>query len=148
MLETGGLDAALRWLAEQHRQRTGIDTEITGELGDVPGDLAIACFRIAQEALTNVARHAHARRVGIESGQGDGFVRLLIRDDGIGFDVEETLGRVASGSHLGLLGMKERAVILGGSLEIDSLPGQGTRISVALPLPEPGARVGRGPDAG
>jgi signal transduction histidine kinase len=146
MLETGGLDAALRWLAEQHRQRTGIDTEITGQLGDVPGDLAIACFRVAQEALTNVARHAHARRVWIETGQGDGLLRLLIRDDGIGFDVEETLRRAASGSHLGLLGMKERADILGGRLEIHSTPGQGTRISVALP--EPGAPADGTPDAG
>jgi signal transduction histidine kinase len=137
MLETGGLDAALRWLAEQHRQRTGIDTEVEGQMADVPGDIAIACFRVAQEALTNVARHAHAQHVRIEFGQGDGVVRLLIRDNGVGFDVGTTLRRAASGGHLGLLGMKERAEILGGELEIDSLPGHGTRISITLPLAEP-----------
>jgi signal transduction histidine kinase len=137
MLETGGLDAALRWLAEQHRQRTGIDTEVAGQMADVPGDIAIACFRVAQEALTNVARHAHARHVRIEFGQGDGVVRLLIRDNGVGFDVAKTLRRAASGDHLGLLGMKERAEILGGELEIDSLPGHGTRIFITLPLTEP-----------
>jgi signal transduction histidine kinase len=138
MLETGGLDAALRWLAEQHRQRTGIDTEVTGELGDVPSGLAIACFRVAQEALTNVARHAQARHVGIESRQGDGSLHLLIRDDGVGFNVSEALQRAASGGHLGLLGMKERAQILGGTVEIDAFPGRGTRIRVVLPVPEPG----------
>jgi signal transduction histidine kinase len=73
MLETGGLEAALRWLAEQHQQRTGITTQVVGHVSDVSGDPAIAAFRVAQEALTNVVRHARAQHVWIELSQGDGF---------------------------------------------------------------------------
>lgn len=136
MLETGGLEGALRWLAEQHQQRTGIVTEVVGHVTDVSGDLAIACFRVAQEALTNAVRHARARHVWIELSQHDGSVELVVRDDGVGFDVGRTLERAASGGNLGLLGMRERVEILGGSLKIDSRVGQGTRICVALPLAE------------
>lgn len=137
MLETGGLEGALRWLAGQHQQRTGIATEVVGHVTDVSGDLAIACFRVAQEALTNVVRHARAQHVWIELSQHDGFVELVVRDDGVGFEVGGTLERAASGGNLGLLGMRERVEILGGSLRIDSRVGQGTRICIALPLAEP-----------
>jgi PAS domain S-box-containing protein len=137
MLETGGLEGALRWLAEQHQQRTGIVAEVVGHVTDVSGDLAIACFRVAQEALTNVVRHARAQHVWIELSQHDGFVELVVRDDGVGFDVGKTLERAASGGNLGLLGMRERVEILGGSLRIDSRVAQGTRICIALPLAEP-----------
>jgi PAS domain S-box-containing protein len=137
MLETGGLESALRWLAQQHQQRTGIVTEILGHLNDVSGDLAIACFRVVQEALTNVVRHARAQHVWIELNQREGSVELVVRDDGVGFDVTTTIERAASGGNLGLLGMRERVEILGGSLEIDSQSGQGTRIRISLPLSEP-----------
>ena len=134
MLETGGLDSTLRWLAEQHQQRVGIATEVVGHLNDVPGDFAIACFRVAQEALTNVVRHARAEHVWIELSQKDGLVELVVRDNGVGFDVTRTLKRAAGGGNLGLLGMKERVEILGGNLEIDSQRGRGTRIRISLPL--------------
>jgi PAS domain S-box-containing protein len=136
LLETGGLAAALRWLAEQHHQRTGIAIEVAGELSDVPPDLAIACFRVVQEALTNVVRHAHAQRVWIELSARDGVLDLLVRDDGVGFDVVATFEQAANRGNLGLLGMKERVQILGGRLQVDSAPGQGTRIRVSLPFPE------------
>ena len=137
MLETGGLESALRWLAQQHQQRTGIVTEVVGHGTDVSGDLAIACFRVAQEALTNVVRHARAQHVWIELNQHEGSLELVVRDDGVGFDVTRTIERAASGGNLGLLGMRERVEILGGSLEIDSRPGQGTRIRISLPLSQP-----------
>ena len=135
MLETSGLNATLRWLAEQHQQRSGIDTQVVGYLSEVPGDLAIACFRVAQEALTNVVRHARAQHVWIELSQTDQRVELVVRDDGIGFDVMSTLEQANGDGNLGLLGMKERIEILGGTLAIDSRRGHGTCIQIALLLP-------------
>jgi signal transduction histidine kinase len=87
-----------------------------------------------QEALTNVARHARARHVWIEVSQSENALELVVRDDGVGFDVAKTLEQAAQRGHLGLLGMKERVQILRGSLEVESAPGRGTRIRVALPL--------------
>jgi two-component system, NarL family, sensor histidine kinase UhpB len=104
---------------------------------DVSGEVAIACFRIVQEALTNVVRHARAKHAWIELSQSDRLLELEVRDDGEGFDVPRTLERAASGGNLGLIGMRERVQILGGRLEINSQPGQGTRIRVQLPLRQP-----------
>ena len=132
MLENAGLDATLRWLAEQHRQRGGLEIEFSGRLGEVSGERAIAVFRIAQEALTNVVRHAKARRVRVELIQSDGL-ELVIGDDGRGFDVSKTLEQAPERGNLGLLGMRERVEILGGTLQIDSEPARGTRIHVLLP---------------
>lgn len=137
MLESAGLAQTLRWLAEQHKQRTGIATQVVGHLNDVPSDLAIACFRAAQEALTNVMRHARAQHVWIELSQTDRGLELAVRDDGVGFDVTKTLDGAASRGHLGLLGMKERVQILGGDLEVHSKPGEGTRIRIWVPLVPP-----------
>lgn len=137
MLESAGLFATLRWLADNHQQRTGIATEVIGEVDEVPAEVAIACFRVVQEALTNVVRHARATHVRIELRQHDGSLELMVRDDGAGFDVRGALGRAAGRGSVGLIGMRERVQILGGRLEIDSRAGHGTRIHVALPLVEP-----------
>jgi PAS domain S-box-containing protein len=134
MLETAGLDATLRWLAEQHQQRTGIATEVVGQLADVSSEVSIACFRVAQEALTNVARHARAQHVWVELDQSDGVLELTIRDDGAGFDVARAFELAGSRGSLGLLGMQERAEILGGTLEVHSEAGRGTRIRISLPF--------------
>lgn len=134
MLETAGLDATLRWFAEQHQRRTGMVTEVVGHTGGVSGDPAIASFRVVQEALTNVARHARAQHVSIELSRSKSALSLTIADDGTGFDVAATLGRASDYGHLGLLGMKERVQILGGTLKVDSELGRGTRISVSLPM--------------
>jgi PAS domain S-box-containing protein len=133
MLETGGLDATLGWLAEQFERRTGIAAEVVGHAGDVSGDLATASFRVIQEALTNVMRHAQARQVRIELTRQEGLLELAIQDDGMGFDVDKVVDQATNTSHLGLVGMKERVEILGGTLKIDSQPGQGARIRVSLP---------------
>lgn len=137
MLESAGLTPTLRWLADQHQQRTGITTQVVGHLNDVPSDLAIACFRSAQEALTNAMRHSRARHVWIELNQTDGTLELTVRDDGVGFNVKKALDRAARRGHLGLLGMRERVQILGGDLEVRSEPGHGARIHIWLPLVPP-----------
>jgi signal transduction histidine kinase len=144
MLETAGLEATLRWLAEQYQQHTGIATQVEGHLNGVPGDLAIACFRIVQEALTNIVRHARARHVSIELCQGENVLELVILDDGVGFDVERTFEQAAGSGRLGLLGMRERVQIIGGSLEVHSQPDRGTRIRVSVPLAEAAVSAERG----
>jgi two-component system sensor histidine kinase UhpB len=96
--------------------------------------LGIACFRVAQEALTNVVRHATAQHVWIELSQSASLLELVVRDDGVGFAVAPTQEQAASRGSLGLLGMKERVEILGGSLDVESAPGRGTRIRACFPL--------------
>jgi two-component system sensor histidine kinase UhpB len=108
-----------------------------GHVSDVSGDPAIAAFRVTQEALTNIVRHARAQRAWIELSEKDGVLNLVVRDDGVGFNVTQAVERAAGGGNLGLLGMKERVEILGGTWEIDSQPRQGTRIRISLPLVEP-----------
>jgi two-component system, NarL family, sensor kinase len=88
-----------------------------------------ALYRIAQEALTNVARHAGARRVTIRLVATPGQVRLVVQDDGRGFDVS----RIPGDRH-GLVGMRERVELLGGGLEVTSGPGKGTLVEAAVPL--------------
>ncbi|MDB5340711.1 MAG: hypothetical protein JWN70_6330 [Planctomycetaceae bacterium] len=136
MLDTLGLEATLHWLAEQHQQRTGCDVQVVGHLSEaVPSpEIAIACFRVAQEALTNVVRHATARHVWIELNQTESVLELVVRDDGIGFDLIPTQEQAAKRGRLGLLGMAERIQLLGGSLLVKSEPGHGTQISTSFPL--------------
>jgi PAS domain S-box-containing protein len=136
MLDTLGLEATLRWLAEQHQQRTGTEVQVVGHLSGAPlsGEVAIACFRVAQEALTNVVRHAQPKHVWIEVSQSENALELAVRDDGPGFNVTATLEHAARRGKLGLLGMQERVQTLGGSLKVESQPGHGTRIHATFPL--------------
>jgi signal transduction histidine kinase len=134
MLETAGLDAALRWLAAQHLQQTGTEVQISGHAAHVSGEVAIACFRVAQEALTNVMRHARARNVWLTLAHTEAGLQLQVRDDGVGFDVQRALREAAGSARLGLLGMRERVEILRGTLEVDSQPGRGTRVRIMLPV--------------
>jgi two-component system sensor histidine kinase UhpB len=140
MLETLGLEATLRWLAKRHEEQTGVPVQVVGRLNGGSGDLAIACFRLVQEALTNILRHAGARHIWLELSQSESVLELVVRDDGVGFDVTSTLAQTDRRGHLGLLGMRERAQILGGSLEVDSEPGRGTRIRIRFPISEADAK--------
>lgn len=88
----------------------------------------MACFRIAQEALTNAARHAEAQRIQVQLQTTEAGVELTVRDDGQGFDLQKV-----SGAGLGLVGMRERVELLGGRFEIDARPGAGTRVHVVFP---------------
>jgi two-component system, NarL family, sensor histidine kinase UhpB len=130
MLETAGLEATLRCLAEQHQQRTGIATQVEGHLNAVPGDVAIACFRIVQEALTNVAKHAEATLVTLTISVEGGECTLCVSDNGQG----EHDRVVPEGKSFGLLGMRERAHMLGGEVSIDSATGHGFSVTVKFPL--------------
>ncbi|HEX8297862.1 MAG TPA: PAS domain S-box protein, partial [Rubricoccaceae bacterium] len=132
VLDDFGLVSALEWQAAQFETRTGVPChfEARGAERDLPSDTATAVFRIAQEALTNVARHAHASAVEVVVETDEGHLRLLVRDDGIGF-TSTTDGRHRS---LGLLGMQERARMLGGTLNVEGAPGTGTRVELVLPL--------------
>jgi PAS domain S-box-containing protein len=134
MLETAGLDATLRTLASQHQQRTGTSVEVEGYVDRVSGDLAITCFRVVQEALTNVVRHAAADHVWIELSRSEAGLRVEIRDDGVGFELGNTPGSALSRTGLGLLGMRERVERLGGTLSVESTPTRGTRVAATFPV--------------
>jgi len=123
-----GLVPALRGLVEDFGRRTRVDAalEIDEPLAPFGPELEVALFRVVQEALTNVARHAAAGRVDVRVGVENGSVRLAVEDDGRGFAGEPT-------PHLGLLGIRERVTALGGALAIESAPGQGFRLEATIP---------------
>jgi len=127
-----GLVPAIDWLCSELRRHTGIDCVFDYEAPglELPEERAIGLFRIVQESLTNVTRYAQAHRVQVRLRREGDALLLQVRDDGRGFDAAAA-GR---GKSFGLLGMQERAVALGGTLEIDSAPGQGTTVRVAVPL--------------
>ncbi len=143
LLDELGLAAALHGYLEAQAARTGlaIETDLAGLPRGLPGELAITVFRFAQEAVTNVVRHAAATRVRVAARRRGEALVLEVRDDGRGFDVEEALQRAARGRHLGLLGMRERVEALGGEFRITSRPGAGTTITVRVPLTEPGGET-------
>ena len=99
-----------------------------------PAAVETTCFRVAQEALTNVMRHAQAHVVDVELSAANGKLQLIVRDDGRGFDVPAARKRAAHGGSQGLLSMQERVALAGGDLEIDSAPGRGTTVRARLPL--------------
>jgi PAS domain S-box-containing protein len=136
MLDDLGLVAALRWYAARQARLAGFSLHLQADpnLGQLPPVLATACFRIAQEALTNIARHAQAGQVWVELGWEEGRLLLRIRDDGRGFNPRAVQDRTSREASLGLLGMRERVLIAGGRLSITSTPGQGTCIQADFPL--------------
>lgn len=128
-LDDIGLVAALRWLLDRQARVGGFRAHFRAdEVPGLPRELAIVCFRVAQEALTNVVRHGAARDVWIEFASEGWEVHLSIRDNGTGFDAGEIRRRPASRGHLGLAGMEERVALAGGRFAIDSAPGRGTGI--------------------
>lgn len=136
LLDDLGLIAAIDWYAGSRLgvQGTRIAWETDGSERRLPTELETTIFRIAQEAISNVARHARAENVRIALEQLDEQVILEIEDDGHGFDAAAVLSaRQPSGAY-GLMGMQERVTLLNGDLVIDSAPGQGTRVRVAIPV--------------
>lgn len=136
MLDDLGLVSALRWYVDRFRARSGIDVNLSASSVKprLPTEIEIACFRVAQEALTNVMRHAHARQVQVRVRQQRSELQLHIHDDGIGFDFQAARKRAISGDSLGLLGMQERVEQLGGSLSIETSPRNGTRVTAHFPI--------------
>jgi signal transduction histidine kinase len=129
MLDDLGLVPALQWQAREMQKRYGLAVRVAAEnVGDDLGDEYKTCiYRIVQEALNNVCRHAHAEMAKVVTRQEEDRIVLTIQDNGKGFDVRKEKG-------LGLLGMEERVTQLGGELQVLSEEGRGTLISVVLPL--------------
>lgn len=136
MLDDLGLEPALRWYTNRQAALAGLQAEFVTDPLERRLDPIIEteCFRIAQEALTNVVRHAQARTVTVELHTKDGRLHLGVRDDGVGFDVAPVREQAVRGASLGLLSMEERAALAGGGLEFKSAPGQGTDVQAWFPL--------------
>jgi signal transduction histidine kinase len=136
LLDELGLVPALKWYIKRQGERAGWETEYTPVVMDnhIPADVKITCFRIVQEALTNVARYAEATHVQVCLKRQNDHLVLVIEDNGKGFNVEQAKNRARSGFSIGLLGMEERARLVGGELTITSSPKSGTRLSASLPL--------------
>jgi len=136
MLDAAGLGAAIEWEAQQFQRRTGIMCVV--QAPEVPlgisSDQKIAMFRIFQEAMTNIARHSKARNVIVRLLWEHDHVELTIRDDGIGFAIDSLADSHAHAAALGILGMRERALLLDAPLQIESEPGTGTKITLRIPL--------------
>src|ERR1022692_2974142 len=131
ILDDFGLEAGLRWLAEGFAARTGIEVTVDSSYsGRLPDESETHLFRISQEALTNIARHAAAQHVQMKLTSSGGEIRLSIQDDGRGLSAAPTDGR-----GLGLIGMRARARNAGGDTTVSSPPGQGVLIEVRIPLP-------------
>jgi PAS domain S-box-containing protein len=134
ILDDLGLEEALERLGADAGRASGfvIDVHATGpRLPRLPDALEIALYRIAQEAVVNANKHASPNAVSILIHRHPGEIRMVVEDDGKGFDVSETL----SETQLGLIGMRERARLVGGSMTVESSPGKGTTICVSVPLP-------------
>ena len=130
--EAGGLDLG----RDRVRRIGGLAPHfdaLEAPLGVAP-ELETACFRVAQEAINNVLRHARARNLWLRLFTVDGRLALSVRDDGGGFDLEAARRRGAAGASLGLVGMEERVALAGGTLDLRSAPGQGTVLLATFPL--------------
>ena len=136
ILDDLGLLPALRWYINRLGQNANFNIRLIADPSDhaVPKEIETACFRVAQEALTNVARHANARLVTVELRQNEKDLKLTVSDDGIGFDFKSAQERAVWGESFGLLGMQERVILAGGTIEIESMPAKGTEVRVCFPL--------------
>ena len=130
-----GLEAALRWYVDRKADAAGVAAQL--HVDSLPEhmhpDIETACFRIAQEAMTNVLRHAEARHVWVDLRGQSGQLHLMVRDDGRGCDIASLRGRAAQNGSLGLISMEERAALVGGRIEISSQVGRGTVVDAFLP---------------
>jgi PAS domain S-box-containing protein len=136
ILDDLGLEPALRWYTERQAALVELKVEFHADRLEQRLDPMIEteCFRIAQEALTNVVRHAQAKTVTVELRKEDGQLHLRVRDDGVGFATAPVREQAVRGTSLGLLSMEERASLAGGGLEFKSVPGQGTEVHAWFPL--------------
>jgi two-component system sensor histidine kinase UhpB len=138
-LDDLGLRAALAGHVRELARQGVVDAdfEAEGALGELPADVQIVVYRVAQEALSNAVRHAEAEHVSVELDREGDEVRLAVADDGHGFAFD----RIGTG--LGIAGMRERALLVGGDLQVESRPGEGTRVRLRVPIEN-----GDDPDSG
>ena len=137
VLDDLGLEAALRRYAGEWSEHNHlpVDFHIAGmEFGRLPPDLETALYRVTQEALTNILRHANAKRVSVLLERRKDLISLIVEDDGAGFDAASNIQAARSRGKLGLLGMQERIAMAGGAIEIESAPGAGTTVFARIPL--------------
>ncbi len=139
VLDQLGLIEAVRERGREFARRTGVAFSLTGRQlnARLPADIELGLYRILQEALGNVERHARARRVTVEVSERGGFVQLTIQDNGIGFDPERSAAGGKGGRGLGLLSMRERAAYVRGVFSITSVRRTGTKITVRIPRRQP-----------
>jgi two-component system sensor histidine kinase UhpB len=139
-LDDLGLAAALRSHLDRQARVAGLQAHFEAE--DAPNEIApdteTACFRVAQEAINNVLRHARARNLWVRLFASGGRLSISVRDDGRGFDLDAVRQRAGNGTSLGLVGMEERMALAGGSFELRSAPGHGTVLLASFPLPVAG----------
>lgn len=133
-LEELGLAAALEMLASETADATGapVDFRLSGEPVRLPADVELAFYRMVQEALNNAVRHARAERIEVSLTYGENRLRLAVRDDGRGFELPAGRESFARQGHFGLLGLRERAELIGAELRIETAPGMGTLVEVSL----------------
>lgn len=139
MLDDLGLAATVRWYLRERVALAGfkIKLDMDKDLPRLSADIELACFRVLQVTLTNTAKHAKARNVGVHLRIEGQVLRLTVSDDGQGFDVAAARQRALAGKSFGLLGLEERARVAGGHVEIRSRPGQGTTVEATLPANPP-----------
>jgi len=141
LLDDLGLVPALRWYLDRQAQKGGFRCRFaTDDAIEASSDVQTACFRIAQEALNNVVRHSGAHEVKVELHQTDDVLVLTVSDDGRGFDVQIAVDRVGFDASLGLLGMRERARLLGGRVTVESTLRKGTTVRARIPMAGEAAR--------
>jgi PAS domain S-box-containing protein len=139
VLDDLGLFPALRWVTERMTEQFRIKIDLEGEDVDerFPPSIEIACFRVAQESLTNILRYSEANHVRITLRKQNDRLLVTIRDDGIGFDVVNAREHARHGSSMGIIGMEERCRLIGGQLDIQSVPGKGTIVQAWFPITPP-----------
>ncbi|HZY41369.1 MAG TPA: sensor histidine kinase [Anaerolineae bacterium] len=138
MLDDLGLIPAIRWYARSRLGDAGVAVrfDTADEAARLPPQLETTLYRIAQEAITNIVHHAGATTVTINLARTNGHIRLRVTDDGCGFDVTQIPRQAVQLRRLGLLGVRERAELVGGTVNVSSQPGHGTQLEVSLPVPE------------
>ncbi|MBE3110561.1 MAG: PAS domain S-box protein, partial [Acidobacteria bacterium] len=135
VLDDLGLLPALKWLliALEEQDGIGANTRILGEPRRLPRESELALFRIAQEALSNVRKHSHASAVELTLSFRNDSIAMTVADNGSGFELPPATGDLAASGKLGLIGMQERARLLGGTIDMESKPGEGTKVVVNVP---------------
>ena len=130
-----GLRAVTKRYCEEFQEETGIKTDfrIFGDKTRLNSDIEVTLFRVIQESLTNVRKHSKAKNCVVKLEFSDGKVNLVVTDDGAGFEINAQDGKDA-GQHFGIMTIKERVALVDGSFNIESIPGQGTKIFTSIPF--------------
>ena len=137
-LDELGLRNAITQYIDEWAELSGLHIDLEITLGDrrLPPDVETALFRVLQEAITNVVKHAGADSVGVILESIEGEIRLIIEDNGQGFQADQGAVVALGKSHLGLLGVRERLALVNGRLEVESTPGSGTTVYACVPIAE------------